>query len=270
MVRGDLDAGHVLVVGQIDHFLGRRDMQHVDALAGLARQVHQAGGAAHCHFGRAPDRVARRIAGHAQVLALFEHIFVFRMEGGAAGNGAQDGLDAGIVLHQQRAGGGAHEDLDAGAAGQLFQFGQLADIFMRAADIEGEVAMHAAGAGGDLGLEGLPAGGQRIGIGHFEDAGDAAHHGRERAGFQIFLMRQAGLAEMDLGIDDAGQDMQALAVDDFGGAVAGQIAQGGDAARGDADIGTAFTVMVDQRRVLENRVVLRHVCGPVVPRTAPV
>ena len=58
---------------------------------------------------------------------------------------------------------------------------------------------------------------ERIGVRHLEHRGDAAHHGAARAGLEIFLVGQAGLAEMHLGVDHAGQDVQALAVDDLGG-----------------------------------------------------
>jgi hypothetical protein len=135
----------------------------------------------------------------------------------------------GVVGNQQAAGGRAHEHLDAGAAGQPLERGELGDVLVRAADIEGEVAVHAAGGAGDLVLEGLAGGGQRVGVGHLEDAGDAAHDRGERAGREVFLVLEAGLAEMHLGVDDAGEDVEAGAVVDFGGGGGGEIADGGDA-----------------------------------------
>ena len=129
----------------------------------------------------------------------------------------QDRGDALVVLDQQVAGRRAHEHLDAGRARQPLQFADIAGILARAADPEGEVAMHAAGGAPHLvGKRGL-AGGQRIGVGHFEDGGDAAQHGRARAGLQIFLVLQPRLAEMHLAVDDAGQDVQAAAVDRLAG-----------------------------------------------------
>ena len=50
---------------------------------------------------------------------------------------------------------------------------------------------------------------QRVGVGHLEDGGDAAHHRGARAGLEVFLVLGAGLAEMHLRVDDAGQDVQA-------------------------------------------------------------
>jgi hypothetical protein len=49
----------------------------------------------------------------------------------------------------------------------------------------------------------------RIGVGlgvrHLEHCGDAAQHGGPAARFEIFLMLQPRLAEMDLAVDHAGQ-----------------------------------------------------------------
>ncbi len=58
-------------------------------------------------------------------------------------------------------------------------------------------------------------------------------------------MRQAGLAEMHLGVDDAGQDMQALAVDHLACAGGVKRAQRCDAAIRDADVAHAFAVLID-------------------------
>ena len=63
MMRRDLDSGDVLVGGEQRQFLGGRDMQHMDALAGGARETQQALGAKPRGFGIAPDGVACGIAG---------------------------------------------------------------------------------------------------------------------------------------------------------------------------------------------------------------
>ena len=76
-----------------------------------------------------------------------------------------------------------------------------------------EVAMHAPLRARDLVGERGGGGRRRIGVGHFEHRGDAAQHRRARAGLEILLVSQAGLAEMNLGVDDAGQDVQAAAID---------------------------------------------------------
>jgi hypothetical protein len=43
-------------------------------------------------------------------------------------------------------------------------------------------------------------GGQGVGIGHFENGGDAAENYRTGIRFPNLPMRRAGLAEMDLGV----------------------------------------------------------------------
>ena len=51
-------------------------------------------------------------------------------------------------------------------------------------------------------------------------AGDAAHHRGARAGFEVLLVLEPGLAEMHLRVDDAGQDVEAGAVDRLAGRAA--------------------------------------------------
>ena len=55
-----------------------------------------------------------------------------------------------------------------------------------------------------------------LGIGHLEDAGDAARDRGAAAGLEVFLVLGPRLAEMHLAVDDARQDMKAGAVDAFG------------------------------------------------------
>ena len=80
---------------------------------------------------------------------------------------------------------------------------------------------------------------RRVGVGHFEHGGHPAENGRARAGLQILLVDEAGLAEMHLAVDDAGQNMQALAVDPFACRGAAEIADLGDAPVADADVAHA-------------------------------
>ncbi len=68
---------------------------------------------------------------------------------------------------------------------------QVLGVLARAADQEGEVAMHAVTAALDLVGQRLGAGGGRIGVRHLEHRGDAAQHRAARARFQVFLVGQA-------------------------------------------------------------------------------
>ncbi len=100
---------------------------------------------------------------------------------------------------------------------------------------------------------------QRIGVGHVEDADDAAQNRAARSRFKVFLMRRARLAEMHLRVDDAGQNMQAATVDRLTGRGARQIADFGDLAVAKADVARALAVLIDERAAGEDDVEdLRH------------
>ena len=167
------------------------------------------------------------------------------MKGGAAADHLKDPSQAFVVLDQQRAGGGADEHLDAGATRCAFKLRQILNVLARAADKERKIAMHAMVAGLDLGGERLLGDRKRIGVRHLEHRGDAAHHGAARAGLEIFLLRQPRLAEMNLRVHHAGQDMQALAVDRLGGGGLPEPADRGDPAIGNADVADALAVLID-------------------------
>ena len=118
----------------------------------------------------------------------------------------------GWIVDQQVAGRGAHEDLDAGRAFEPFQFGNVVDVLAGAADVEGEVAEHAVAGSADLGGQRRGGRRQRLVLGISNTAVTPPSDGCAAAGFEIFLVREARLAEMDLRVDDAGQDVQALCV----------------------------------------------------------
>jgi len=128
-----------------------------------------------------------------------------------------DGGDPPIALARQVAGRRAHEHLDTRRTRQPFQLADAPGILARAADPEGKIAMHAAGGAPHLVGKRRFAGGEWIGVGHLEDSRDAAEHGRARTCLQIFLVLQARLAEMHLGVDDTRQDVQPPAVDRLAG-----------------------------------------------------
>ena len=255
MVRGDLHARHILVVLQEVDLLAGRDMQHMDQRALLAGDFHQPLRAAQRRLHIAPDRMRVGIALHADRLALVQPIFVLSMEGGAAAGLRQDRRHPRIILDQEGARGRAHEHLDARRAGQALQLGHMFGVLMGAADPEGEIAVHAVQAARHLVGQGFRGRGERIGVRHFEHRRHPAQHGGARTGLQILLVGQAGLAEMHLRVDDAGQDMQPRAVDALPGAGLRQIANGRDAPAAQANVALALAVVIDQRSVLENGVV---------------
>ena len=107
--------------------------------------------------------------------------------------------------------------------------------------------MHAVAAARDLVGQRLGVRRGRIGVRHLEHCGDAAEHGGARAGLEILLLGQPGLAEMHLGVDDAGQHVQALRLDHRAPGGAGEVADRRDPAAGYADIAYTLAVLVDDR-----------------------
>ena len=99
--------------------------------------------------------------------------------------------------------------------GQPFQFAEEMSVFPRAAHVEGEVAVHAVGGAPHLVGQRFRRNGEGAGVGHLEDAGDAALHRGAAPGFQIFLVFGARLPQMHLAVDHAGQDVKPGAVDHF-------------------------------------------------------
>src|SRR6202012_4855053 len=89
--------------------------------------------------------------------------------------------------HGAAGGGGDGEDADGGVAlGREHPFGDLGRVV------------------------------HRNGGGHGADAGEAAGRGGRSAGGDGFLVALAGLAQMDVNVDEAGGDDEAVGVDDFG------------------------------------------------------
>ncbi|MGY3293714.1 hypothetical protein ACVWWP_006781 [Bradyrhizobium sp. LM3.6] len=226
----------------------------MDALARLVRELDQA---LRRHQRRglvAPHRMRARITLDAQRFAVVEAVLVLGVERGTAADHLKDAAQAFVVLHQQRAGRGADKDFDAGATRRTLQHRQVLHVFAGAADEESKIAMHAMMGALHLVGEGGLRHGQWRGVRHLEHGGDAAHHCAARAGLKVFLLLQPGLAEMHLRVHDAGQDVQALAVDHFGGGSLRQRADIGNAAVDDADIAGSLAVLVDDSAALEDQV----------------
>ncbi|MNE60998.1 hypothetical protein D3C80_1561810 [compost metagenome] len=166
------------------------------------------------------------------------------MEGGAAAHVRQDLAHPLVVGDQQVAGRGAHEDLDPAAARQALQIGQMLGVLVRAADVEGVVRPHPVVGPHQLVGHGLGIGRVGIGVRHLEHGDDAAQGRRAAAGLEVFLPLQTRLAEVDLGVDDARQDRQAGGVEHLARRGLTQIADEGDAAVDDADVGLAASGVV--------------------------
>ena len=181
------------------------------------------------------------IAGNTLAEPLAQAELVLGMEGSAAARVGQDRGHACVVLDQKVAGRGTHEDLDAGRARQPLQLAELGDVVAGAADPEGEIAMHAAGARATACRPrrlALVVSGPVLGIS--KTAGHAAEHGRARAALQILLVARGrargngpGCRPRPAGREGRGSRSRSPAA-----AVASD-AERGDAAADDADIAQA-------------------------------
>ena len=212
-MRRRLAARDILGAGQERHLLARGDMQDMHLRARLAGKANEPLGRAQSRDLVAPDRMRGRIARDPQGLALIQARLVLAVERRAAAGLLENRQHALIVSDQETPGRGAHEHLDPRRAGQPFKFGDSGDIVVRAADPEGEVAMHATFRAGEFVGERVSAGGQRIGVGHFKHRGHPAENCRARAGLQVLFMNEPRLAKMHLGVDDARKNMEAPAID---------------------------------------------------------
>jgi hypothetical protein len=93
---------------------------------------------------------------------------------------------------------------------------------------------------------------RRIGIGHLEDAGDTAQNSSAPASCQVFLVLGARLAQVDLRIDNARQDVEAPAVDHLCGVVKGS--QPCNPALGDGDVALDLSVVIHDGSPFQNQV----------------
>ena len=231
-----LAGGDVAEILQVVEFLGGGDVQDVRRAAGGAGQRHQAPGAEEGAFLVAPFHVAAiGVARLEHVLAVLQAVFVLAVIGDAAAAGAHDAFQVLVVLDHQVAGGTAGEDLDRADAAAEFQLCQFGDVGLGAADIEAHVApglaFHVVLLPGEL----FGIGDRRRGVRHVEHRGKAAEHGGAGAGGDALHRLVAGVAQMHVRVDQAGQNVQAGGVDGLVGGGVGGHAEGGDAAVADAD-----------------------------------
>ena len=241
--------------GQEGDLVAGRHVQHVDALAERRGDPHQPVGRLDRRLGVADLVVAGPVAGAGQRPAVRQPVFVLGVEGGAAIDVPQDLFDPLVVLHQQAAGRGAHEHLHAARPGQPLQLAEEPGVLVGAADVEGVVAVHAVLGPRQLVGQGVGVGGRGLGVRHLEHRHHAAQHRRARPGLQVFLPLQAGLAEVDLGVDDAGHHGQARGVEHLTGRRLAQVAHRGDLAVAHAHIGRAAAGVVHHLAAADDQVV---------------
>src|SRR5690606_25601527 len=98
------------------------------------------------------------------------------------------------------------------------------------------------------------AGCQRIGVGHFGYGGDAAECGCARACLEVFLVLHSRLAEMDLAVHHAGQNMQSRTVDPLAGRGLAELSHRGDAAVLYANVAHTLAVVVDHGAACQDEI----------------
>src|SRR4029077_3449663 len=98
-------------------------------------------------------------------------------------------------------------------------------------------------------------GGERVSVRHFENSRDAAEDRAVRTAFQVFLVGQARLTEMNVAVDHLWQEMQAAAVDHLTRGRSRQVADDSETAGVDTEVTQALAVVVDDRATLEDQVV---------------
>ena len=255
MVRRHLEGGDVPVGGQQRDFLSGRHMQQMHALACDPCQAQQPFGRQTRCFGIAPEGVARRIIPDLEAFPLAQARLVLGMKGGTAGDAGQNHLQILLIFEEEFACRGTQEDLDAAAAGQLLELVQRGGVFSRRPEVKGEITVHAGLRTAQLVCQGVRRCGGGPGIRHFKHGSYAAHHGGAAAGVKILLVLKAGLAEMDVGIDDAGQDMQAAAIDGERRLARRNAAEGRYPAGSNADVALADTVVIDEGAIGEHEIV---------------
>ena len=110
--------------------------------------------------------------------------------------------------------GVAHIELEADDAA-LDQRRHVVDGVFAEQTVKAEIDIGLCGGDGVLVGQHFGGAGRRNGVRHVEHGGDAAERRRRGAARQVFLVRIAGIAEMHVNVDRAGQDMQARRVEAF-------------------------------------------------------
>ncbi len=176
-------------------------------------------------------------------------------------------LQHGRVAHDGRRGVvSGHEELGAGGD-RTVQAGQQFRVLGVHADVEGVVGQRVALDHVGLVGHGLRGQRRRQGVGHVHHRGEAAGDRGPAAVLPVLLVRQAGGAEVDVGVDEARQDIVVAGVHAGHGRGGGVlVGEGGDASAGDQDVARADPVRGHQPacrdhqiRVGQGGVQLRHV-----------
>jgi hypothetical protein len=124
----------------------------------------------------------------------------------------KDRLQRRLLIDQQIARAGADENFDARRARGEFQFRH---VVRRGADVKAVVDQALARGQSELFVQPLYRGRCRHGVGHFQEGRHAPLGAGPRGRVQVFLVRESRLAEVDLVVDHAGDQVQAAGRDNL-------------------------------------------------------
>ena len=187
-------------------------------------------------------RAPRRLVGVDRGVVLAVHGHQAR---GLAEDVGQDGR----IVYQQVASAAAHEDLDAAGLARR-EAADVREVVIAGPEVERVVRQRRARGQGATLFQGRGRERRRLHVGHVHEAGDPASHRRPRFVGEVGLVGEAGLAEVDLIVDQAGQQVLAAGLDGRIGETSGEVAGDGlDAAGLHVDVGLDDGALVDQAGV---------------------
>ena len=131
---------------------------------------------------------------------------------GQRGGETEDAVEGLVAVDEHVTCRRAHEQLDAWH-GVGVELGKEIGVVVGGAEEEGVVDVTLRSSQPLFVGERLEGGRLRLGVGHVEEGGHAASGCRTALCLDVGLVRQSGLAEVDVRVDDAGQDIAARGVD---------------------------------------------------------
>lgn len=175
--------------GDEGEFLMGRDVEDVGGASGLGGEGDEASGGADGALGVSGPGVEADVGVFGEFrLALSEAGFVFAVDGHWPSAVEHDLAQGVVVFDEEGAGAAAHEDFDSGDSGEAFESEEVVGVGGGASDEEGVVAPGAAIGAVELVFESLLGGGGGVGVGHFEDGGNASGYSGAGAGFEVFFV----------------------------------------------------------------------------------
>ena len=237
--------------------LGRRDVEDVQA---RVMALGQGGGHGRRRVAGVGGADARVFAGGDVFAPLrlgggfggLDHGRVLAVRGDQGGGVPEDAFERLLAVDQHVAGGRPHEDLHPADPLRVDGLDEF-EVGVGRPEEEGVVGDGRLRRARELGLQGLERRGRRVRVRHLHEGGHAPGDGRAGLAGDGGLMRQAGLAEVHLVVDQPGQQELALEVElAVGAGPGGDRANAFDQAGAEEDVGLEATAFVDEFGVAED------------------